>query len=352
MKRMPILIACAATMAALGGAGIAMNKPTTSQSPASAPGAIANLAQASAATPQPAVQAPDSQGQFVGSEAASARETSAAPRPEGQRQAAPSPTPLASANSNAAPAAVGPNAGSTLPPVIRRLALKAQTETVKPYRPQAVTIRDEVPPGSSFDRFRTRLRQAVRDRDADFLRQIAREDISLSFGRDITLEQRLSEPNDALWNELERAIGGDCATDGSGYGSEQSHDYFACPASFVTETNHPDIDPYMTVYVNGTDVAVRQLPSTNSPVLLRVSNSILQSTTLPWDEALTQQEDQQLNAWYQASETTSGWKFVSLPDGRKGFISSRYAYSALGYRAVFQPDDAGDWTMTAFIAGD
>lgn len=327
MQRTPILIACAATLAALGGAGIAMNKPSNllGQEPAS----ITIAEPATSATPEqpPLTQPPTAATQPT--------------EPSSQSQ------PVAGSNPATPPAAPVP-AAPALPDVIRRLALKAQAEPAQPYQPQSVAIRDEIAPGSDFDSFRARLRLAVRDRDADFLRQVADENISLSFGRGMTLETRLAEPDAALWQELDRAIGGDCAPDGNA----PNADYWACPASFVVDAYHPEIDPYMTVYVDGTDVAVRQLPSQNSPVVSWVSNSILQSVTLPWNESLSEAEDAQLSDWYQASETAEGWKFVSLPDGRKGFVSSRYAYSALGYRAIFQRDEAGRWTMTAFIAGD
>ena len=344
MQRMPILIACAATLAALGGAGIAMNKPSNSlgQTPVAstvsasqASGGIASKSSAGEVATAPSNQNSQPAETIAANSLAPAPNT---PAPQTPAPVAPTPT------TPAPPAA----ASEPLPDVIRRLALQAQAEPAQPYQPQSVAIRDEIAPGSDFDRFRDRLRLAVRDRDADFLRQVADEHINLSFGVGMTLEKRLAEPDAALWQELERAIGGDCAPDGNAPDS----DYWACPASFVTEAYHPEIDPYMTVYVDGTNVAVRQLPSTDSPVLTRVSNSILQSATLPWDESLSEADDAQLSAWYQASETAKGWKFVSLPDGRKGFVSSRYAYSSLGYRAIFQQDEAGGWTMTAFIAGD
>ena len=328
MQRMPILIACAATLAALGGAGIAMNKPSNSLG--QAPVTTTRTEPVATATPE---QPPLAQDPVP---AAEPNQPSAQPQPVAGRNPAPT---------TAAPA---PAPAPPLPEVIRRLAIQAQAEPAQPYQPQSVAIRDEIVRGSDFDRFRARLRLAVRDRDADFLHQVAHEHIKLSFGADMSLDQRLAEPNAALWQELERAIGGDCAPDGNAPNS----DYWACPASFVADAVHPDIDPYMVVYVDGTDVAVRQLPSTNSPVLTRVSNSILQSATLPWNESLSEAEDVQLRNWYQAAETADGWQFVSLPDGRKGFVSSRYAYSSLGYRAIFQQDEAGSWIMTAFVAGD
>ncbi len=342
MRRMPILIACAATLAAACGVGVGISRPGNSGELATnAPAAIASPASEEVvSTPASSedTTAPLGRNANPGEIAATNQPAPSAKAPAPRTPAPVAPTPTASA----------PTASAPLPDVIRRLALQAQAEPAQPYKPQSVAIRDEIAPGSDFDRFRNQLRGAVRDRDADFLRQVADEQINLSFGRGLTLEKRLAEPNAALWKELERAIGGDCAPDGNA----PNADYWACPASFVVDAYHPDIDPYMTVYVDGTDVAVRQLPSTDSPVLTRISNSILQSATLPWNESLSEAEDAQLSAWYQASETSEGWKFVSLPDGRKGFVSSRYAYGSLGYRAIFQRQDAGAWVMTAFIAGD
>ncbi len=344
MKRMPILIACAATLAAAGGVGVGLSRPGNSGELATnAPAVIASPASedlASSAASTEATMTPLSRNANPGEVAAINQ-----PAPSAKAPAPRTPAPVAPAPKVLAPT---PTASAPMPDVIRRLALQAQAEPAQPYQPQSVAIRDEIAPGSEFDRFRARLRLAVRDRDADFLRQVADEHINLSFGAGMTLEKRLAEPNAALWQELERAIGGDCAPDGQA----PNGDYWACPTSFVTDAYHPDIDPYMTVYVDGTDVAVRQLPSSDSPVLTRVSNSILQSATLPWNASLSEAEDAELNAWYQASETAQGWKFVSLPDGRKGFVSSRYAYSSLGYRAIFQQDEAGGWEMTAFVAGD
>lgn len=369
MNRMPILIACAAALAAAAGVGIGLSRPGSGSSGELATNALnsapTNASTAIASQASDGIASPASEGSASTPAATPAATSAAAPAAPTapangnaanpgeivSHQLAPSakaPAPRTPAPVAPAPKAIAPApATAPLPDVIRRLALQAQAEPAQPYQPQSVAIRDEIAPGSDFDRFRNQLRLAVRDRDADFLRQIADEQIQLSFGTGVTLEKRLAEPNAALWQELDRAIGGDCAPDGPA-----DRGFWACPASFVTEAYHPEIDPYMTVYVDGTDVAVRQLPSTNSLVVARVSNSILQFATFPWNESLSAAEDAELNAWYQASETAQGWKFVSLPDGRKGFVSSRYAYSALGYRAIFQQDEAGGWEMTAFIAGD
>jgi hypothetical protein len=68
---------------------------------------------------------------------------------------------------------------------------------------------------------------------------------------------------------------------------------------------------------------------------------------------LSVQDLEKMNQWFAKSETKTGWKSVSLPNGQKGFVSGRVAFSAVGYRALFEPDaKSKSWKMTAFLAGD
>jgi len=48
---------------------------------------------------------------------------------------------------------------------------------------------------------------------------------------------------------------------------------------------------------------------------------------------------------------TPGWSGIELPDGRTGFVSSRYVRSPIDHRALFQFHD-GRWWLTAYVAGD
>jgi hypothetical protein len=50
-------------------------------------------------------------------------------------------------------------------------------------------------------------------------------------------------------------------------------------------------------------------------------------------------------------DETSGWTKVALKDGRTGFVRSSALRSPVGYRATFELK-AGQWRMTAFVAGD
>jgi hypothetical protein len=45
------------------------------------------------------------------------------------------------------------------------------------------------------------------------------------------------------------------------------------------------------------------------------------------------------------------WTGVRLPDGRKGWISDDDLYEPLGYRMTIERR-AGEWAITAFVAGD
>lgn len=206
-----------------------------------------------------------------------------------------------------------------------------------PHRP--IVLTDQAKPGSSFYAFRQRLRQAVRDRDADFLRQIADPQIKLSFGLPITIEQLdIDNPKALVWQHLERIINIGCVpyeapTD------VPSSEAWTCP--HVAEASVGD--PFTDVYVVGTGVNVRSLPEANSAVVAVLSNEVV-----PFDsrgaERLSQQQ-------VQGIETLDGWKPVTTPEGIRGFVSSRYAYIPAGYRARFEQKQ-GQWKMTIFIAGD
>ncbi len=54
---------------------------------------------------------------------------------------------------------------------------------------------------------------------------------------------------------------------------------------------------------------------------------------------------------WEAIETWDGWRPIITPEGIRGFVSSRYAYLPVGYRARFEQRQ-GQWIMTSFIAGD
>jgi hypothetical protein len=210
-------------------------------------------------------------------------------------------------------------------------------ELASPYPRRPIELVDRVRTGSSFDQFRQRLRQAVVDRDAPFLRQIAAPDISLSFGRPISIEQlNIANPNAVVWRHLERILNTGCAPTQA---VDSSNEAWSCP--HVAESASGD--PFSDIHVVGTDVNVRSQPNTASAVVAVLSNEIVQHD--PQQGARLSRQD------WEAIETWDGWRPVITPEGIRGFVSSRYAYLPTGYRARFEQRQ-GQWIMTSFIAGD
>lgn len=211
---------------------------------------------------------------------------------------------------------------------------------VEAYPRQPLTLTDEAVPSSDFFQFRAQLRQAVADRDADFIRAIASPQIRLSFGDVQTLDSlNLDDPDAPAWRHLEKAIATGCATyDLARPDTDMGTLTWVCPQAFVT----PEIDsPYNQVVIVAADVNVRDEPSLNSPVVDVVSSEIVQRDL----------QVELASAEYDLAETLEGWVPVVTPRGIRGYVSSRYAYSPVGYRAFFSRTN-GDWQMEMFLAGD
>lgn len=236
-------------------------------------------------------------------------------------------------------------------------AQQMPTSDLSPLIAQASNVRrplyyrNPITPGSSFDQFLTDLSQAVRDRDASFIRAIAHPDIRLSFGEPLPLSALdLDDPNAPVWQQLERAIAPGCILQ-----TDQPYDDPAvvrgdsqtviCPYTYGLEGY--DVTPsgaYQDpVYVVATNVNVRSQPSAESAIVGQASREVL-----AFESSLT---DGWTDDQWQAIETLEGWIPVRLPNGTAGFVSSRYAYTSYSYRAFFT-DAYGDWQMMLFVSGD
>jgi hypothetical protein len=207
------------------------------------------------------------------------------------------------------------------------------------YAPRPAQPIDQVEAGSDFFTFRESLRQAVSDRDANYIRSIADPNIRLSFGNPTSLDdQDLDNPDAPFWKYLERSLAIGCAN--AVPGNPPDDTTWACPSVFQA----PEIaDAFVDVFIVGEGVEVHTEANASSSVVTTVANEILKVDS----QALATMTEPQL----QAMETLDGWRPVILPDGQRGFVSSRYAYSPVGYRALFGKVD-GEWKMQAFVSGD
>ncbi|KAF3890046.1 MULTISPECIES: SH3 domain-containing protein [Nostocales] len=208
----------------------------------------------------------------------------------------------------------------------------------KPYPRRPFKLRDRVPPNSSFYQFRERLKQAIRERNAKFIRAMADPNIKITFGSPIPFSSlKFDDSNSLSWKRLERIMSIGCTPYEAPAGVKL--DAYQCP--HVSQASLGD--PFTDVYIVGENINVRAQPRNDSQVIGVLSDEVVKSDPSGFSR-LTQQQRQE-------QQTFEGWQPIITPTGQRGYVSSRYAYYPAGYRARFE-NKQGQWKMTVFIAGD
>ncbi|MBD1825482.1 hypothetical protein H6F51_23720, partial [Cyanobacteria bacterium FACHB-DQ100] len=90
----------------------------------------------------------------------------------------------------------------------------------------------------------------------------------------------------------------------------------------------------------------RSQPNTNSAAIATLTNEIVKYDTTAFQNASDTEKSTTLRL-----DNSNGWIPIVLSNNRRGFVSSRYAYSPIGYRVLFNKD-SGEWKMQAFVTGD
>jgi hypothetical protein len=268
-----------------------------------------------------------------------------------------------------------------MPPEITATQPKAIAATSSPHASepknpsisrQRLQIRDVVRWGSEFYLFRERLRQAVRDRDVFFVKNLIPEQgISLGFGRNRSAEQlQLENPNADFWVILEKAIAQGCdmpeaisSTQSStsllpsaleSSTAPKTEQTWECPNVMQTfYQQYPQLvadlgvkDDLSHIIVVGAGVNVRSQPNRQSSVLTTLSNEVVQLDASAWAEMRAKRTDPQPQP-----QGLEDWIPVILPDAKQGYVASRYAYSPLDYRVIFGKVN-GEWQMLSVPGGD
>lgn len=178
---------------------------------------------------------------------------------------------------------------------------------------------------SGAPEFRRALAQAVIARDADALVALADPAIGLDFGGGgglDTFRARLTDPDYALWEELEAILPLGCAAGADGNSLTMPY-YFA-----------QDIgarDPYATYIAIGPDVLLRAGPAADAEVLGNVGWQGVEVSEYPGEGA--------------------SYASVTASDGRQGFAAMSELRSLIAYRLLANRGDDG-WKITMLVAGD
>jgi hypothetical protein len=185
---------------------------------------------------------------------------------------------------------------------------------------------DEAASVPDFFSFRAQLQIAVAKRDVQAVVSALSKDVKLSFGGDTGVEDftRMWEPDapdSGLWETLATvlSLGGTFASD----------DTFTAP--YVLARWPQDNDAFTHMAAIGTDIRVRDAPSTSAPVIAALDYSVVEVVDNPAPDAK--------------------WVQIRLAPNRTGFVDSRFLRSPIDYRIRFEKRE-GRWQVVFFLAGD
>lgn len=219
-----------------------------------------------------------------------------------------------------------------------------------------IAVVDRSSQSADFRQFHQQLWGAVHHRDARFMQSIINAQTMLEIDRtDIPISTlNLDNPEAPFWFQMEKAIAKGCAIEtNSSIPRDSGTSVWLCsPVLRAFEAAGKNAPPGEdgTMYGNyvaivGQDVNVRAEPGTSAPIIGRVSNEIVKFDRDRF-ESLPERMKQEMVSW-----NLNGWTPVILPNGRRGYVSNRYAYKPLERRAIFVKS-GGNWQLRGFVAGD
>ncbi len=231
----------------------------------------------------------------------------------------------------------------------RMINVAASGPVVTPDSEGRLILEDEAVPGSDFYQFRAQLREAVRNRNAEFVNSIIPETgLGIGFSVPQTRENlNLDDPQARLWLMLEKAVAIGCSPveNPPPDNSDAVSEMWVCPnvadafSRQVPPPNSADGVSWMMerVVVVGENVNVRSQPSLDSEAIATLSNEVVQVD-----------RDRQLP---QTFDPIDSWTAIRLGDDREGYVYNRYVYPPLDYRALFSKIN-GEWQLQAMPGGD
>lgn len=213
--------------------------------------------------------------------------------------------------------------------MIVMLTLTATAETRKLYPV------DEGAKDASFKAFRTKLIEAVKQRNTRFVLSVLHPKVQLSFGghagQKAFMEMWKPDSSDSrLWDELSTVL-----SLGGTFSKSEGKKVFWAPYTFSAFPD--DLDGYEYASILGENVRVRSQPSTTANIVTNLSYDIVKATFPVSDDI--------------RAGKVPGWVRVVVPDGRNGYVASRYIRSPIDYRLGMERI-RGKWLITYFIAGD
>ena len=187
---------------------------------------------------------------------------------------------------------------------------------------------DDDPKPASLKVFLQNLDEIIATRNFSTIKKLLADDVLNSFGGEGGKAEfvRIWKPRQAaLFKQLTALRQG-----GGRLSSDQDKTQIYCmPRSF---TDFPQqLDVFTHGVLTGKNIAVHASASSNSPVITRLSYSIVK-----------------IDEW----QTSQAWQKVLLKQNVQGYVRANQVRSPIDYRACFVKRDNDKWLMTTLVAGD
>lgn len=212
------------------------------------------------------------------------------------------------------------------------------------FQPQHFVVIDEAKTDDDFFKFLQKLRQAVKRRDAKFIRTLVNPETRFSFGDGSTLENLdINNPKAPFWLHLQKAIAIGCSKHetNSPQTSTSDNNIWNCPPLKFHQSKV--IGDFEQVFIVGEQIKVRREPNDRGRIIGIISYEIVEFDYKGFSKLSAQEQD--------AIETLYGWMPVILSNNQRGFVRSSYAYRLIGYR-IHLVKLKGEWKLRSFLAGD
>lgn len=187
---------------------------------------------------------------------------------------------------------------------------------------------DDDPKPASLKLFLQNLDKIIATRNFSAIEKILADDVLNSFGGEGGKAEFVK-----IWKHRQAALFKQLAVlrQGGGrlsYDQDNTHIY-CMPRSF---TDFPQqLDVFTHGVLTGKNIAVHAGPSSNSPVITRLSYSIVK-----------------INEW----QTSQAWQKIQLKQNVQGYVLANQVRSPIDYRACFVKRNNNKWVMTTLVAGD
>lgn len=221
-----------------------------------------------------------------------------------------------------------------------------------------ISLTDQTRQSQDFLLFNQKLWRAVHNRDAFFIRSLVNAKTTFEIdgknGNQFLNTLNLDNPEAPFWSQMQKAITPGCTIEKTSTIQRDSGSsvWLCSPVLRAFEAagkNAPAGQDWRRygeyVVIVGTNVNIRSQPNTSGSIVGQVSQEVIRFDRAKFHE-LSPQVQKGMVPW-----NLNGWTPVMLLNGRRGYVSNRYAYQPLERRAIFVKE-GGKWQLRSFVAGD